>query len=240
MIKEEELLKALKVDREKLQKLLMLLLERECIECIGKQKRYIHIDIREDLQEKLLKIVNAFFQKFPYKTYIKKLEIKNKLHIENTLIDFILEKLRNNLASQGDTLYIIGREIHFSKAQKKILENIEELFLKDMFLPPKYEDILEYFDEKEKNLLPLFEHLLESKKLLEVAPKIIFHHDAIEKAKELVKAMIEATGELVASNLRDKLGTSRKFIIPLLEYFDSIGLTIRKGNIRVLKKHREF
>jgi len=32
------------------------------------------------------------------------------------------------------------------------------------------------------------------------------------------------------------LGTSRKYVIPLLERFDEIGLTVRNGNVRLLKK----
>jgi selenocysteine-specific elongation factor len=58
-------------------------------------------------------------------------------------------------------------------------------------------------------------------------------------------AVADARGKLVthltehenatAAQLRDVLGVSRKFAIPLLEYFDSAGLTKREGDVRVLR-----
>ncbi|MCS6949915.1 MAG: SelB C-terminal domain-containing protein, partial [bacterium] len=33
---------------------------------------------------------------------------------------------------------------------------------------------------------------------------------------------------------RDLTGSSRKFVVPLLEYFDSVRLTRRVGDVRVL------
>ena len=44
------------------------------------------------------------------------------------------------------------------------------------------------------------------------------------------------TNALGIPELRDRLGTSRKFLIPMLEYFDAQGLTIRQGGHRVLKR----
>jgi selenocysteine-specific elongation factor len=40
---------------------------------------------------------------------------------------------------------------------------------------------------------------------------------------------------MTAASFRDLIGSSRKYTIPLLEYFDRDGLTIRIGDIRRLK-----
>jgi selenocysteine-specific elongation factor len=45
----------------------------------------------------------------------------------------------------------------------------------------------------------------------------------------------ERNGELSIPELRDAIGTTRKFLIPILEAFDTEGLTQRRGNARVLK-----
>ncbi len=41
-------------------------------------------------------------------------------------------------------------------------------------------------------------------------------------------------GELEIPSLREELGTSRKFLIPLLEYVDSLGMTQLRGGVRRL------
>jgi selenocysteine-specific elongation factor len=40
---------------------------------------------------------------------------------------------------------------------------------------------------------------------------------------------------MTAASFRDLIGSSRKYTIPLLEYFDREGLTIRIGDVRRLK-----
>jgi selenocysteine-specific elongation factor len=42
-------------------------------------------------------------------------------------------------------------------------------------------------------------------------------------------------GEMTAASFRDLIGSTRKYTIPLLEYFDRDGLTIRIGDVRRLK-----
>jgi len=41
--------------------------------------------------------------------------------------------------------------------------------------------------------------------------------------------------EVGTGEFRDMLGTSRKYVVALLEYFDALGLTERRGNKRSLK-----
>ena len=43
---------------------------------------------------------------------------------------------------------------------------------------------------------------------------------------------------MMASEFRDLLGTSRKYAVPLLEWLDSHGVTIRDGDYRMLRKNK--
>ena len=56
------------------------------------------------------------------------------------------------------------------------------------------------------------------------------------EAREAVVQNCENNGQLEIPELRDRLGTTRKYLIPLLEHFDAIGLTARRGGSRVLKR----
>jgi len=46
---------------------------------------------------------------------------------------------------------------------------------------------------------------------------------------------IGQTGPIVPANVRDRLGISRKYLIPLLEWADGRGITIREGDARRLR-----
>lgn len=63
---------------------------------------------------------------------------------------------------------------------------------------------------------------------------IWYPNATISKLKSDIAA-IAAGAPFAASDVRDKLSTTRKFVIPLLEYFDATGFTLRQGDLRVIK-----
>ncbi len=81
----------------------------------------------------------------------------------------------------------------------------------------------------------VFDSLLESGVLVAASPEIVFHRDAIGEAEALIRAEIGKAGQLASSDFKDLIGTTRKYVIPLLEYFDDVGLTARDGNVRRLR-----
>jgi selenocysteine-specific elongation factor len=52
---------------------------------------------------------------------------------------------------------------------------------------------------------------------------------------ELAESALRTLPEITVSAFREKIGTSRKYAIPLLEYFDRQGITLRRGDVRVLR-----
>jgi selenocysteine-specific elongation factor len=66
-------------------------------------------------------------------------------------------------------------------------------------------------------------------------------HDAVYRGTQIadIRAKLEAAlrrdKQIAMSGFRDLVGTSRKYAVPLLEYFDATGVTIRTGDTRVLK-----
>lgn len=58
--------------------------------------------------------------------------------------------------------------------------------------------------------------------------------DALEHCKQAVCAHLDTGGAGTVAALKDAMGTSRRYAVPLLEYFDTQGVTVRSGDIRSL------
>jgi selenocysteine-specific elongation factor len=71
-------------------------------------------------------------------------------------------------------------------------------------------------------------------RLVRVSPDIVITPDMLAKAEAIVRAKAGPPG-LTVSSFREALGTSRKYALPILEYFDARGLTRRQGDVRVLR-----
>lgn len=64
---------------------------------------------------------------------------------------------------------------------------------------------------------------------------LLLHRDAIEKARERLRVTFSDGAAFTTSDARILLNTNRKTIVPLLEYFDALGLTVRSGDKRVFR-----
>jgi selenocysteine-specific elongation factor len=69
--------------------------------------------------------------------------------------------------------------------------------------------------------------------LIQVSADLVMTPDFVRRAEELIRR--EAGEGITVSAFRERLGTSRKYAVPLLEYFDRTGLTRRQGDFRVLR-----
>jgi selenocysteine-specific elongation factor len=59
------------------------------------------------------------------------------------------------------------------------------------------------------------------------------HRDALERAISVLQTLFAGRAEIGVGDFKDALGITRKHAIPLLELFDSKGVTVRKGNARM-------
>jgi selenocysteine-specific elongation factor len=101
------------------------------------------------------------------------------------------------------------------------------------FAPPDLDELLSEFPDREQasDLLAL---LVEQGKLVKVA-EFVFHPSAIEQAKQVARQLCERNGSFTASQFREAINTTRKYAIPLLEFLDQIGVTVRRGDVRTLR-----
>ena len=76
-------------------------------------------------------------------------------------------------------------------------------------------------------------------RLVKVPPDLLFHSEAVERARQLLVECIRKEGRLESVKFKYLLETTRKFAIPLLDYFDRIGLTRPVGHTRYLKATRK-
>jgi selenocysteine-specific elongation factor len=78
--------------------------------------------------------------------------------------------------------------------------------------------------------------LLSAGTIVRLGPELHFSARAVDEARRRIVEYLELKGTMLAKDARDITGTSRKYIVPLLEYFDAQGLTKRDGDVRTLRR----
>ena len=70
--------------------------------------------------------------------------------------------------------------------------------------------------------------------LVRISPELVMTGDFVKRAEKILEE--GASEGITVSTFRERLGTSRKYAVPLLEYFDQRGLTRRRGDLRFLRR----
>ena len=65
------------------------------------------------------------------------------------------------------------------------------------------------------------------------------HREAVDRARDLLISFIGKEGRLESVKFKYLLDTSRKYALPLLDYFDRAGVTRRVGHTRYLTGAKE-
>jgi selenocysteine-specific elongation factor len=104
------------------------------------------------------------------------------------------------------------------------------------FGPPQVEEVATAQRFPEETAGEIAALLEEEGELVHISADIYLHRHGIEEAKRLLRDHLEREGPMTASQAKTWLGSSRKFVIPLLEYLDKQGFTVRRGDLRELRK----
>ena len=82
----------------------------------------------------------------------------------------------------------------------------------------------------------VLELLVREQVLVKISEDLYFQARALNGLQEQLVAFIKQEGEIDAPRFKNLTGLTRKFSIPLLEYFDKIKVTIRVGDRRLLRE----
>lgn len=118
-----------------------------------------------------------------------------------------------------------------SAAQEQIARKIESEFQDGGVNPPLLPEIEQRHGGQSKEIVAL---LVERGDLIKVTPELLFHRNAIEQAEAALREFLREHGQITVSQFRDLIGSSRKYVVPLVEYFDAKRVTRRVGDMRVL------
>ena len=81
----------------------------------------------------------------------------------------------------------------------------------------------------------LLAHLVDTRRVGRVGPRV-FDGARLRELVGAVRAVLEAEGELTPGRFKELTGLSRKGAIPLLEWLDQTGVTLRKGDVRIARR----
>ena len=200
-------------------------------------KLFIHRATCRDVQQKLLDIVGDFHRSKPESPGLSTEQLLEASRLKKDVFDGLVKMLvsQGKFVERKHCLALPEHQETFSDDEQKMLRSVESLYKTRLFNPPGYDEVVEHTRADSERIQKILKILIEQEQLVRVDKDLLFHREAVERARETLVSFITEQGGLESVKFKYLLNTTRKFAIPLLDYFDRIGVTRRSGYTRYLR-----
>jgi selenocysteine-specific elongation factor len=140
------------------------------------------------------------------------------------------------LRREGNLLRLPGHDVRIGEKEQSIARKIETLLAANPLAPPDLKQIESESGMERAKFSEIIRLMEREKVIVRVAADMVFLRAAIEQVRHSLTDYLAKRQQITAAEFRDLLGTTRKYTIPLLEYFDREGTTIRFGDVRRLRR----
>ncbi len=210
----------------------------------GGKTLHVHRDGFAQLQEHLVSALASFHQREPLKPGMSKAELRAQAGsvAAPRLFDLALAALvaGQRVVEQPQWVKLAGHTIRLDAADEKLAERITALLASSPFSPPDEGEIGRALDLAPGEIRRLLSALQGMGRIVRLEGDLYFLNSALEEANRRLLAFAAGKEEISVSEFRELLGTSRKYAVPLLNWFDHSGRTERIGDNRIIKRCPPF
>jgi len=183
--------------------------------------------------ERVISLLTDFHQEFPLREGMQREALRAKLDMNSEIFELAVNKLarESKLKLSGTSISMASHKITLSKEQEAEVKSFFQKFNAAPYNPPSFKESQELLGGE------LLTALIFTGRLIRVSNDIIFTPDAYHQMIAMVKERLYQNGSISLTQLRDHFQTSRRFALALLEHLDTIGMTLRQGDLRILKEN---
>jgi selenocysteine-specific elongation factor len=199
---------------------------------------YVHADALDTLTRELRRYLETYHRQNPLKPSISIEEMRAKVRALGERVCLMaLEELRQQGAVivERDRVRLATHQVALDDTRERILNELEAEFLAAGFQPPRVEDLFAKLNIGKGHDKALLQVLLDQGRAVRLKENVVFHRSNLVKAESLLVQFLRDHREITPIEFKDLLGISRKYAIPMLEYFDSQKITMRVGDKRILR-----
>ena len=199
------------------------------------------------LTDEALRLLQEYHLQYPLRSGLSKEEWRARLHLTSKMAADVFSVLQANgaleivetttAAEPGDVssfarvsglIRMPGFLPRFTVDQQRQVVQLLHLYRTSPYTPPVRSDADEIAGAEVVNAL------IEQGQLVKLGDGVLFLRAAYIEALAKLSAFMQAHEKMTVAEARDVLGTTRKYILPLLEHMDAIHITQRRGDERIL------
>jgi selenocysteine-specific elongation factor len=202
----------------------------------------LHRRVYERLADRISGVLKKMHDREPLRVALDRSRLMHLLEWlgDDALVSAILGRMRDErrIRLEAATVALEGAGPKLSANEQKLLAQLVERFRTAGIESPSVQECRELAVRNQASVPQLLKLAAASGELVEIAPEYFLHREVEMGLRDTLRErMADGTG-MTVSQIREILGTTRKYAVPICEYLDQIGYTVREGDLRVLANQR--
>ncbi len=195
-------------------------------------------DVMADLEDRVLRALSRLHAARPRLSAIPRAHLSAELPDlgSDALISGIVDRLkaRGQVVVEARTIALKGYEPKLSQGERRLKNELMEAIHSGGMSPPEATELAAGAGTRAAIVPELLALLRDEQRLVEISPGLYLDFDVETELRHKVTEHLSNGSTMTMADLRDLLGTTRKYAVPIGEYLDRIGLTKREGDVRRL------
>lgn len=202
------------------------------------RKLLLDADLVRELEGRVLQVVGRLHQETPLMTSHDRHKLQASLDYlgEEGLVSAVVDRLLKAKKLVGDARRVARADFKpkLSANLRKLKDKVVAAYAEAGFQPPEPGSFANQAGGNAASLDDLFEVCVAEGFLVRVGPGLYLHAEVEARMRQQVRDLLAGGKGATVAEIRDLLGTTRKYAIPLCEYLDRAGVTRREGDLRML------
>ena len=127
-------------------------------------------------------------------------------------------------------IHLPGNQVEFSPQQQQEIERLLARFRSDPANPPTIKECINDIGDE------LYNAMIDLGLLIPLSGEVVYRREDYDRFVAQIRLLIEEKGSISVAQIRDRFQTSRRYVLALVEHLDTIGVTVREGDVRRLKR----
>ncbi len=216
-----------------------MLAKQQVVQTDKEKQIYVHGPFMDNFKDKFLEKIKNYHAGNPLKEGMPTQELKSKFqYIEDAkFFNLLFTKLtkENLIVLDKSTVKLADFKVTLQIDQHEVKEKIKSIYQSSGLTPPFFRTICQDIKIDKKNATDVLRMLIDEKSIVKTKDDLYFDAEIIETLKQKLIEFLKEKESITTPEFKEMIKVSRKFVIPLIEYFDSINLTIRVGDTRQLR-----
>jgi selenocysteine-specific elongation factor len=233
----DELARDANIRAETAQQTLDVLTQRGGVLTVGRPVAYVDAGASATLLDRTLELLGEAHRAEPWSMGMTSVALSRAVDVQETLLVRILDAYANDgrIARRAGYFATPHHVPKLSQQQEAFFDEVVPRGAAGALTPvPLAEVAAGVKQSRVPGIAKAFDTLLANGVLVKVGDHV-YRGVQIATIRARVETFLRTNGEMTMAQFRDIIGTSRKYAVPLLEWFDGRGITVRSGDYRKLR-----